>query len=267
MKKKRTILSPKFIVPVTVIAAAGLIFACTQASSPKKDPCAKNVARLQEMESADISQTEKALQELKARDVSEQMSQLQDEISKQSGILDNVTIRQVFEGTVIIGDSITESIVEYGFLDTDVVISQRGLSVANAGEQISTAIGLHPTTVFMAFGSNDLELYGSDSDSFIAAYRSQVQKLQEALPDSPIYINGILPPTDSAIAQIPELGYYEQYNQALQVFCEEMGCTFIDNSFILDGNENMYEPDGEHVVADFYPQWLTYMAETAGLYS
>lgn len=217
------------------------------------------------METADISETEKQLQDLKASDTSAQAAQIQEEISNQTGILDNVAIRQAFQGTAIIGDSITESIVEYGFLDTDVVISQRGLSVANAGEQISTAIGLHPTVIFMAFGANDLELYGSDSDSFIAAYRSQVQKLQEALPDSPIYINGILPPTDSAIAQIPDLANYSQYNQALQAFCKEMGCTFIDNSFIVNGNENMYEPDGEHVIADFYPQWLTCMAETAGL--
>ena len=265
MKKKKTKLSLKLIIPVTVIAAAGLIFISSQSFSSKKDPCAKNVARLQELESADISQTEKELQELKSIDTSEQLAQMQEGISNQSGIMDNVSIKQAFQGTVIIGDSITESIVEYGFLDTDVVISQRGLSVANAGEQISTAIGLNPAVIFMAFGCNDLELYGSDSNSFIAAYRSQIQKLQEALPDSPIYINGILPPTDTAIAQIPELGYYAQYNQALQTFCEETGCTFIDNSFILNGNENMYEPDGEHVIVDYYPQWLTYMAEMAGL--
>ena len=44
-----------------------------------------------------------------------------------------------------------------------------------------------------------------------------------------------------------------------------MGCTFIDNTFLVDGRDDMYEPDGEHVIADYYPLWLTYMAETAGL--
>lgn len=44
-----------------------------------------------------------------------------------------------------------------------------------------------------------------------------------------------------------------------------MGLTFIDNSFILESGENMYEPDGEHVVMAYYPKWLTNMAETAGL--
>jgi len=42
-----------------------------------------------------------------------------------------------------------------------------------------------------------------------------------------------------------------------------MGCTFIDDTFLVD--ESMYEPDGEHMVYNYYPKWLTYMAERAGL--
>lgn len=51
--------------------------------------------------------------------------------------------------------------------------------------------------------------------------------------------------------------------EALGDFCDEMGCTFIDDTFLVD--ESMYEPDGEHMVYNYYPKWLTYMAERAGL--
>ena len=45
-----------------------------------------------------------------------------------------------------------------------------------------------------------------------------------------------------------------------------MGCTFIDNSAIVEGSsEDLYEPDGEHVIQDYYPKWLTHMAQAAGL--
>lgn len=48
--------------------------------------------------------------------------------------------------------------------------------------------------------------------------------------------------------------------------CQEMGCTFIDNSSIIESSsENLYEPDGEHVIQDYYPKWLTHMAQVAGL--
>ena len=160
--------------------------------------------------------------------------------------------------------SITQAISEYGYLDTDVVVSKRGLSVVNAQEQFSTAISLNPSHVFLAFGTNDLEIYNGDPTGFIDAYREKVQMVKDALPDVPIYINSILPIQDFAIASNPALGYYSQFNQALSDFCDEMDCTFIDNTFLVE-DSSMYEPDGEHVIMDYYPKWLTYMAETAGL--
>lgn len=120
----------------------------------------------------------------------------------------------------------------------------------------------------MAFGSNDLEIYGSNTSEFISAYRTQIQKIQDALPDVPIYINCILPITDDAIAATPDLAYYPQYNEGLQSLCTEMGCTYIDNASIVESSsENLYEPDGEHVIKDYYPKWLTHMAQAAGLHS
>ncbi len=230
------------LIPAGVILAGVLLFLGLRNSGNDTD-CQNTVATLQTLENSDISETEQKLQDLT-----------------------DVQLRQVFAGSVILGDSITNSIVEYGYLDTDVVVAKLGLSVAGADEQIDTAIGLKPTHVFMAFGSNDLETYGSNSSEFIAAYKTQIQKIQAALPDVPIYINCIMPITDDAIAATPDLAYYPEYNDGLQTMCQEMGCTFIDNSSIIESSsENLYEPDGEHVIQDYYPKWLTHMAQVAGL--
>mgnify|MGYP002230555209 CR=1 FL=1 len=113
--------------------------------------------------------------------------------------------------------------------------------------------------IFLSFGANDLEIYNGDSSAFIDAYRVKVKQIQNALPDTAIYINSILPIQQSAIDQSPALAYYDSFNQALRDFCDEMGCTFIDDTFLVD--ESMYEPDGEHMVYNYYPKWLTYMAE------
>ena len=252
-----------FLIPVGVILAGAVIFLCTRGNE-NDSVCKENVARLQALETSDISQTQAQLQTLKQTTGISSGSDASD--GSESTLLSDVEIRQVFAGNVIIGDSITESIVEYGYLDTDVVVSKRGLNVGAADDQISTAIALNPSHVFMAFGSNDLEIYGSASSEFIDAYRTQIKKIQTALPDVPIYINCILPITDEAIAQTPDLGYYPDYNEGLIKLCQEMGCTFIDNSTIVtDSSENLYEPDGEHVIQDYYPKWLTNMAQIAGL--
>ena len=247
-------------IPVCLIAAGSLLFFGMR--TPSEDStCQDTVARLQQLESADISGLEEQLKALRPQST----ALTEGTEGQESAILSDVDIRQVFQGSVILGDSITNSIVEYGFLDTDVVVAQLGLCIAAADSHIETAIALQPSHVFMAFGSNDLETYISDSAAFIDAYRIQVKKLQDALPGVPIYINGILPILPSAIESIPALGYYGDYNEALKAFCEETGCIYIDNSFIVENNESMYEPDGEHVVMNYYPKWLTNMAKTAGL--
>ena len=90
---------------------------------------------------------------------------------------------------MIVGDSITESIAEYGFLDTSIVVAKLGLRIDDADEQINTAINLNPSTFFLSFGANDLEIYNGDPTGFIDAYREKVNQIKEALPDTPIYIN------------------------------------------------------------------------------
>ena len=199
---------------------------------------------------------EQAISDIQGQLDAQADAQAREDIVNSSGILTNVQIRQAFAGSVIVGDSITQAISEYGYLDTDVVVSKRGLSVVNAQEQFSTAISLNPSHVFLAFGTNDLEIYNGDPTGFIDAYREKVQMVKDALPDVPIYINSILPIQDFAIASNPALGYYSQFNQALSDFCDEMDCTFIDNTFLVE-DSSMYEPDGEHVIMDYYPKWLT----------
>ena len=244
---------PVLLIPVALVVIGLILFAVFRGFGSKSDPCAETVARLEAMEAADVSQVEADLDKVIEAAAAEEVDSLQEQILSGEAILDNVAIRQAFSGTAIIGDSITESIWEYGYLDQDVVVSHRGLSVANADEQIDTAISLSPYVVFMAFGSNDLETYEENYTPFIDAYRI------------PIYINLILPIQQSAIDERPALSYYPEYNEALKSLCSETGCTYIDNSFITQDNQELYEPDGEHVIMEYYPKWLSYMAAIAGL--
>ncbi|GEM_PF-751229 len=178
-------------------------------------------------------------------------------------VLSNVDIRQKFRNTAIIGDSIAESIWEFGYLETDVVITHRGLSIIDADEQIETAIAMSPSVVFMAFGANDLLMFESDVDTYGNTYRALLQQLKNSIPGVTIYVNGILPILDSAIADAPALAYYPQYNERLRTICQEMGITFIDNTFIVEADPSLYEPDAIHVVNAYYPMWLTHMAGNA----
>lgn len=256
LKINKTVLA---VIPAVVVLAAGVAFFCSRSGSADKQ-CQETVDRLKQLETADISSIEDEIRTLSERD---KPAGSDYEEGVLGDILTDVEIKQAFQGTVIVGDSITSAIAEYGLLDTSIVVAKIGLRIDAADDQINTAISLNPSVFFLSFGANDLEIYNGDSSAFIDAYRVKIQQIQKALPDTAIYINSILPIDQSAISRSPALAYYDSFNQALVEFCDEMGCTFIDDTFLVD--ESMYEPDGEHMVYSYYPKWLTYMAERAGL--
>lgn len=211
------------VIPATILLAAGVSFFCSRSSNSDK-LCQEAVTRLEQLEAADISDTESQLRLLAEKDRPASSSTSEEGVL--GDILTDVQIKQVFQGTVIVGDSITESIAEYGFLDTSIVVAKLGLRIDAADEQISTAISLNPSVFFLSFGANDLEIYNGDSPAFIAAYKEKIDQIKAALPETPIYINSILPIQQSAIDQNPALAYYDSFNQALASFCRRIRMHF-----------------------------------------
>lgn len=264
MKHKK--IPPNYIIlGVILIAVVLIMIRLISSITGGNDIVDENVAKLNEMENTDISDIESEIGDMETKERASELSTQEITSFEDIKELSLTDLKKHYKGTVILGDSITNSIAEYEVLGRDIVVSDIGLSVAKADEQIDTTIGLNPSTIIMCFGANDLETYEEASDKFINSYVKQIQKLQKALPNAKIFINGILPIEQSRIDSTPALGYYLDYNTALQEMCPEYNCTYIDSSILLDGHTELYEPDGEHLVYDFYPKWLTYMAEKAGL--
>ena len=163
IKNNKTILA---VIPAVVVLAAGVAFFCSRSGNTDKQ-CQETVERLQKLETADISSIEDAIRALSEK---EKPTGSDSEEGVLGDILTDVQIKQAFQGTVIVGDSITESIAEYGFLDTSIVVAKLGLRIDDADDQINTAISLNPSVFFLSFGANDLEIYNGDSSAFIDAY-------------------------------------------------------------------------------------------------
>lgn len=241
-------------VVLMIIIAVVVIF--KKAENAEETPYEKNRKTVAALEKADISETENALKELEGQD---------EQSGSRKEVRDTVELKRAFQNAVILGDSFSESIVEYGFLDTDVVLYKRGLSVGQADDLVDTAVSLRPTAVFFVFGTNDMEICEGDSQKFIEAYRRQIARLKAGLPDAAVYINSILPATKEAVKETPSYAYCGQFNEALQAMCQEDGYTYVDCSFLIEGKDGIYEPDGIHVIKSYYPAWLSYLADTAGL--
>lgn len=217
----------------------------------------------------DVSQGINILKDLESRDVTvvkNEIDQFRNEtFVDENNDFSNLTYSQRFANSVIMGDSLAEGFSDYGIIDKSNVIANKGMVVSKAGEEISKAISKNPENIFISLGTNDIGYYNGNSEKFINYYRQLINQIKESLPNTKIYINCIMPVEEKAIENKPYLIHIDDFNAALKNLCNETDTTYIDNSMLIEGVENIYQSDGIHFKYEFYPLWIENMAKYAGI--
>lgn len=178
---------------------------------------------------------------------------------------EGINYDKVFDGNVILGDSITEGISAYGFLREDQVYCEIGGSVMKSADIVKKAAAVKPENAFFAYGTNDMGMYSGNTEAFIEKYSSLIRDFMKLSPDTKIYVNSISPPSESKIASGGYFYKWTEFNDAIKEMCGSLGIDYIDNVYILTENPNLREGDGVHVSKSYYPYWLDNMIEHAGL--
>ena len=173
--------------------------------------------------------------------------------------------REIYANSVIMGDSIAESLAYYNVIDASSVTAKIGASMRAVDAQLDTAVGLGPKNVFLYFGLNDVEEVKSDYDRFRREYGTLLGKVKQRLPNAYIYANLLFPVVNPGIAGGPEYENLAPYNEIIKEVCAEYQVTCLDSTGIV--KEEYFEPDGCHFKYQFYPCWLYSMALQAGLLS
>lgn len=252
------------IAALCIVAVVIGIIVCVQIKQSRPDQYEKNRNQLEKLEKADITETEKQWEKLEGAN---EKTEIDTSKRNEYGVveLDNATIKKAFNGVVVVGDSFSEALDVYGLLDEGSVIYKRGASVNEIDDLIEKVITMKPSTVIMEFGCNDLQMYNSDIDGFIEQYQSEIQKIKDALPDTMICVNSILPMTEEKVKEKAGREKRPEYNEAIQEMCDKEEYLYIDSSFIVEANSDLYEQDGIHMKKEYYEQWLSYIVEKAGL--
>lgn len=251
-KRKKTVLRAVILV-VVILAAAGVILLASGLLNRGVDT-SKGMERLKKMESVDVSAVDQKIQELEAAEKA-----ADEEWASRSA-------NEKFANSLVLGDSIAQGLYEYGVLDQSHVLAERGAGVVNGGGELASgqmaqAKALVPQALFLSYGMNDMKV--TDQDSFLKAYREDLEDLKQSLPDTDIYVNSILPVQQDTVAQQPVYANIPQYNEGLKHLCDELEITFIDNTDLV--KEEYYADDGIHMAPAYYTEWVNRMAEVAGL--
>ena len=229
------------IIILCVVLAAGIGVKVFIIDGNADNDISENITKLSEDEALDISTIE------------EEISESDVEVSS-DGKLTKSDYEKIFSGTVIVGDSITEELVTYNYLDSDVVVAKIGISLGSVGDTINKAIGMNPKNLILSFGMNDMEAHRGKVAPFIKDYKEVVGKIKKELPNTKILITSVFPIEEKATKKAPGTDKFNEYNKALVKFCSENDCHFIDNDGL--NPENYFEPDGIHFKYNFYPLLL-----------
>ena len=169
-----------------------------------------------------------------------------------------------FDGTAIMGDSIIRQTRLFHYLDAP-VFAEGGIHLSVELDMLDQVEAAAPSVIFMCFGMNDVGVFEERVDRYIGRYSACIRRLQISLPEAVIYVQAILPVTEKALKEHGDYQYIDLYNAEMEKMCRELGAYYVDASFILESMPELYAPDGVHPRREYYPMWLTYLADIAGL--
>lgn len=230
-----------------LLLAAGIVYGVTRLTSSGADT-EEGIAYIKAAEAEDITVIEQKIAQLESQDGGEE---------------DTRSAKEKFASSVVMGDSITEGLVEYDVLSASSVVSKIGVHLDELDDQVAQVKELNPQVIFLTFGMNDIIEDGEDTEQFRSDYEALVKQIQEEVPDAHIFVNSIFPVLDTAVENELALERISEYNTVLSEMCTKLQIGFIDNTELV--SDQYYEEDGIHFKAEFYPLWADRMAEVASL--
>ena len=165
-------------------------------------------------------------------------------------------IQSMFMNTIFFGDSMTQAIGDYGFIDMSQVVYKRSASLDALKEKIPEVAAVYPERVVIFVGLNNCNFYKTPED-FAAAFTVMIQSLREQIPGVTLYVSSLLPPSEVLGSTRADLVRAPMYDALLQHTANQLGVEYIDANWIV--RQQNYLKDGIHMNRTFYRVWFRYL--------
>lgn len=173
-----------------------------------------------------------------------------------------------YDTCAFVGDSHTNGLGAYGFVDKKRVFAKDGLSIKNIRESISPAsvAAVSPQNVYLMMGTNGVAWM--KPEDMIASYESFVSEIEAYLPYANIYILSIPPVSYERSTAADEkkkisIEKVKTYNSLLCEMAEDNNWYFVD-TFSAVCNSSGYldssmTTDGVHMTKELYKTFTDYI--------
>lgn len=190
-----------------------------------------------------------SLNEMRANELKEQVASGQ------------ISIFNMFQDYVLLGDSRALGFAEYDFLASENVKANLGDTIEDIQEHLLEIAARKPHNIIISYGINDMSSDLGQSPGgpdYGQLFEAQIRKILEVDPGAAIYVNSVLPIQQEAQTPQTTQERVDQYNASIQEMCQRNGWNYIDNNKLFEGvGSALYEEDGIHFAPAFYPLWGT----------
>lgn len=167
--------------------------------------------------------------------------------------------KEYFKEDLFIGDSITEELKYYKFLYDNNVFSKIGLNTDTLRKLIPDEdFGIEPKNIYLMMGLND-SVFVKTEEKFKERYLAMLDALQAKFPDAKIYLQAIFP-VSTALDEKEDARVnntkINSFNEVIKTIASERGLDYLDFSYLINENEDYFEPDGMHLKSKFHKVWL-----------
>lgn len=181
-----------------------------------------------------------------------------------------------FDDAIIIGDSRTVGIFEYGDMGGITFFASEGMSIYDIWEESVSIKGKGSTSlesvlksfdykkIYIMLGINEL---GYEQTKTVEKYKETLDKLHEMRPDAIIYIcsNLHVTATQSESNEIFNNRNIDKFNEQIKAFADGETFFYLDvNQKFNDGAGNLgteYTSDNVHILAKYYVEWADWFSQ------
>ncbi|MBO5461299.1 MAG: hypothetical protein J5983_05845 [Ruminococcus sp.] len=232
---------------ILIIAAVIAVFMWKN-HAEEQEKIEKGIAYLESLETKDLAE------------IKGQIKQIHAKYTLELAESDENAVWLGFEDAAILGDSRAVGFAYYEFLPEERVYAESGANVTAVSDHIESLKALNPGQVYLCYGLNDVKSgLWPEPEAYAQECANQIQALLDNLAGCDVYLNSILPVSDAVVGQHESYSRIGEYNEAMKAMCEEKGYHFIDNSSLVSEHSDMFQPDGLHMMSEFYKYWAANM--------
>ena len=173
------------IVAVILLFLIGALIIGTRMMNPRVD-ATEGVKKLTELEDANVQKIDAKIQELEQTEADE------------AAAWKAKSAKEKMDGCIVLGDSTALGFRQNDILSKSQVKSKDGATVSDAEgsglNELLTAVTeaeTAPQKLILCIGRGDVAVSGETADAFAATYKSFVEQVKAALPDTKVYVCSI----------------------------------------------------------------------------